>query len=125
MKVAVSAMGKDLNAAVDPRFGRCQQFVIVDTETMQFEVLENPNVTASGGAGIQTAQWLSGQGVQAVLSGNCGPNAFATLQAADIQVFVGVTGTVRTAIEQYKTGQLQASLFETVAKNPCRKATDF
>lgn len=109
MKVAVSTTGNDLNALVNPRFGRCQQFVIVNTETMKFEVLENPNIAASGGAGIQTAQLLAEKGVQAVLTGNCGPNAFTTLQAAGIKVFVGVTGTVQAVIEQYKNGQLQTA----------------
>ncbi|GAK56834.1 dinitrogenase iron-molybdenum cofactor [Candidatus Vecturithrix granuli] len=109
MKIAISAQGNDLQAAIEPRFGRCQQFVIVETETMECEVLENPNIAASGGAGIQTAQLLAQKGVQAVLTGNCGPNAFATLQAAGIQVLTNVTGTVQTAVEQYKNGQLQAA----------------
>ena len=115
MKVAVSATGNDLNAAVDPRFGRCQQFVLVDTETMQFELLPNPNIAAAGGAGIQTAQMLAGQNIQAVLTGNCGPNAFATLQAAGIQVFIGATGTVQSALEQYQNGQLQLASQPNVA----------
>ena len=115
MKVAVSASGKDLEAAVEPRFGRCLQFIIVDTETMQFEVLENPNVAAAGGVVIQSAQLLANKDVQVVLTGNCGPNAFATLQAAGIEVFTGVSGTIQTAIEQYKNGQLQAASQPNVA----------
>jgi predicted Fe-Mo cluster-binding NifX family protein len=115
MKVAVSASGKDLNATVDPRFGRCLQFMIVETETMQFEVLENPNIAAAGGVGIQSAQLLANKDVQVVLTGNCGPNAFATLQAAGIEVFIGVSGTLQAAIEQYKNGQLQAAAQPNVA----------
>ncbi len=107
MKVAISASGKDLNATIEPRFGRCLQFMIVETETMQFEVLENPNIAAAGGVGIQSAQLLANKDVQVVLTGNCGPNAFATLQAAGIEVFIGVSGTLQTAVEQYKNGQLQ------------------
>ena len=109
MKIALSAQGNDLNAAVDPRFGRCAQFILVDPETMQFEVLDNPNLAAAGGVGIQSAQLLANKDVQVVLTGNCGPNAFATLQAAGIEVFIGVSGTIQTAIDQYKSGQLQAS----------------
>jgi len=107
MKIAISAQGADLNAAVDARFGRCQQFVLVDSDTMQCESLENTNVAASGGAGIQTAQLLASKGVQVVLTGNCGPNAFRTLQAANIQVYIGASGTVQQAIAQYQQGQLQ------------------
>ncbi len=109
MKVAVSANGRDFNAAVEPRFGRCQQFVIIDTESMQCEILDNPNVVASGGAGIQTAQLLASKDVQAIITGNCGPNAFMTLEAAGIQVFIGATGTVQDSVEQYKHGQLQSA----------------
>ena len=107
MKVAVSAQGNDLNALVDPRLGRAQQFLLVDTESMEFEPLDNPNIGAMGGAGIQTAQLLASNGVQAVITGNCGPNAFTTLNAAGIQVYIGASGTVQQALERYKQGQLQ------------------
>ena len=109
MKLAVSASGSGLNAPVDARFGRCQYFIIVDPETMKFEALENPSMTASHGAGIQTAQMMANKGVTVVLTGNCGPNAFQTLSAAGIQVIVGVSGTVKEAVEKYKKGELQAT----------------
>ena len=109
MKVAISAQGKDMNAAVDPRMGRCQQFIIVDTDSMEFKVLDNPNVGAMGGAGIQTAQLLASKDIQAVITGNCGPNAFATLHAAGVEVYIGASGTVQQALEQYKNGQLRAA----------------
>ena len=41
MRVAISATGPTLDADVGPRFGRCQYFIIVDPETMEFEALEN------------------------------------------------------------------------------------
>ncbi|HIE26036.1 TPA: dinitrogenase iron-molybdenum cofactor biosynthesis protein [Candidatus Poribacteria bacterium] len=107
MKVAVSAMGTDMNAQVDPRFGRCANFIIVDTDTMEFETMQNPYITAGGGAGIQSAQLVANKGAQAVLTGNCGPNAFQTLSAAGVQVITGVSGTVRSAVERYKSGQFQ------------------
>lgn len=109
MKIAVSANGHDLNATLEPRFGRCRQFVIVETETMEYEFVENTNTDASGGAGIQTAQFLASQQIKAVITGNCGPNAFKTLEAAEISAYVGGTGTVKELVEQYKNGQLQAA----------------
>ena len=108
MKVAVSATGQALEAEVDPRFGRCQHFVIVDPQIMEFEALENSSMMASGGAGIATAQMIANKGVGVVLTGNCGPNAYQTLAAAGIQVITGVTGRVRDAIEGYKAGRFQA-----------------
>ncbi|MFO7569752.1 MAG: NifB/NifX family molybdenum-iron cluster-binding protein [Smithellaceae bacterium] len=106
MLVAISAQGDNLDALVEPRFGRCERFLVIDTDTFAFEVVPNPNLNASGGAGIQTAQMLAHQQVQAVLTGHCGPNAFRTLQAAGITMHVDVTGTVRQAVEQYVAGTL-------------------
>ena len=107
MKVAVSAQGNDMNALVDPRLGRAQRFLLVDPESVEFEVLDNPNIGAPGGAGIQTAQLLASKGVQAVITGNCGPKAFTTLHAAGIQVYIGASGTIQQTLEQYKQGHLQ------------------
>jgi predicted Fe-Mo cluster-binding NifX family protein len=104
MKIAVSASSPELESSVDPRFGRCSYFLIIDPETMEFEAVENPYVGASGGAGIQAAQLVAGKGVQAVLTGSCGPNAFQTLQAAGVKVVVGATGAVRDAVQTYLSG---------------------
>ncbi len=115
MKIAVSASGREINSPIEPRFGRCQQFLIIDPESMEYEVLDNPNMAASGGAGIQTAQLLASHSVQAVITGNCGPNAFMTLEAAEIQVFTGASGSIQEAVERYNNKQLQAASQANVA----------
>lgn len=107
MKIAVSADGPGLEAGVDPRFGRCRYFIVVDPETMQFETLENTSAMATGGAGIGTAQIIANKGVKVVLTGNCGPNAYQTLSAAGVQVITGATGTVKEAVEAYKDGRIK------------------
>jgi len=109
MKIAISAAGPSLDSPVDPRFGRCPYLLIVDTESMEFEALENPAVTAPGGAGIQAAELVGKLGVEAVITGNCGPNAYQVLSAAGIDVFVGAFGSVRQAIESYRRGELRAT----------------
>jgi predicted Fe-Mo cluster-binding NifX family protein len=109
MKIAITANGPALDAVIDPRFGRCQYFIIVDPETMQFEALENSGAMAGGGAGISTAQMIAGKGVEVVLTGNCGPNAYEVLSAAGIKVVTGVAGKVQDAIQGYKSGKFQAS----------------
>jgi len=107
MKIAVSATGPTLDATVDPRLGRCEYFIIVDPETMEFEGIQNPSTGLMHGAGIQTAQMIANKGAKVVLTGNCGPNAFQTLSAAGIQVITGVSGKVREAVERYKRGELK------------------
>jgi predicted Fe-Mo cluster-binding NifX family protein len=116
MLIAVSSTGQNLNSQLDPRFGRCQYFVFVDSESMEFEAVANPNMSASGGAGIQSAQMIADRGTDVVLTGNCGPNAFQTLSAAGVQVVTAVSGTVRDAVESYKSGQILATSGPNVAE---------
>ncbi len=106
MKICVTATGMDLNAQVDPRFGRCQYFVIVDSETMAFEAMANEAIAAPGGAGIQAAQTMVNKGVDVVISGNIGPNAFQVLSTAGVKIATGAYGTVQEAAEMYKSGKL-------------------
>ncbi len=106
MKVAVSSTGKNLESAIDPRFGRCAYFLIVETDDMGFEVFDNQSVALGGGAGIQSAQFIASKGAAALITGNCGPNAMSALSAAGVKVIIGQTGTVREAVERYKRGEL-------------------
>jgi predicted Fe-Mo cluster-binding NifX family protein len=117
MKIAISATGPDLDAQVDPRFGRCPCFVVMDLETEGIEVLENQAAIMSGGAGIQAAQMVVNAGVTAVITGNLGPNATDTLAAAGVKTYLGATGTVREALEQYEDGQLHEATGAAVEAN--------
>ena len=109
MKIACSTDGATLDAQIDPRLGRAAYFLIIDAASQTVEALDNSNGAASGGAGIQAAQTLASKGVQAVITGNCGPNAFATFQAANIAVYTGASGTARNALTQYQRGELVAT----------------
>jgi predicted Fe-Mo cluster-binding NifX family protein len=109
MKIAISAIEPSLDAEVAPRFGRCQYFVVVDPDTMQFEAVGNSGSMSAGSAGISTAQMIAGKGVEVVLTGNCGPNAYQVLAAACIKVITGVAGTVQDAVQGYKSGKFQAT----------------
>jgi len=109
MRIAISATGPTLEAGVDPRFGRCQYFIIADPQTMEFEAVDNSSATAAGGAGISAGQMIVDKGVQIVLTGNCGPNAHQVLSSAGIQVITGVSGKIKDAIEGYRSGKFKAS----------------
>jgi len=109
MKVAISSTGPGLDSEVDPRFGRCQYFIIGDTETMEHGVMDNSSAMAAGGAGISAAQAIVDKGVQALLTGNCGPNAYEVLSSAGINIITGVSGSVKDAIENYRAGKFQTS----------------
>jgi len=109
MKIAITATAPTLDSNIDPRFGRCAYFLIVDSDTMQLEAIDNANNALGGGAGIQSAQMVAEQDVKTVVTGNCGPNAFSVFAQADIQVVTGVAGKVRDVIEQLKSGKLNSA----------------
>ena len=108
MNIAVTAEGKNLEAKVDPRFGRAAYFIIVDPETMTFEAVENSqNLNLPQGAGIQAGKTVVDQKVDVLLTGNCGPKAFQVLQSAGVKVMTGISGQVKDALEQFKNNALQ------------------
>jgi predicted Fe-Mo cluster-binding NifX family protein len=110
MKVAVTSKGKNLDSKVDPRFGRAAYILIVDTDSLEFEVLDNlENVNAFKGAGIQAASMVSSKGAEVLLTGFCGPNAFKTLNAAKIKVVNDASGTVREAVTAFSNGKFTIS----------------
>ena len=115
MKIAITTSGADLDAPVDPRFGRAKAFILYDNDTGDWSLLDNAqNLNAAQGAGIQAATTVVHAGAEAVLTGNCGPKAFATLAAGKVAVYTAVAGTVRDAIEKFQAGQLQAASQATV-----------
>lgn len=105
MKIVVTAQGEGLDAFVDPRFGRCQYFIFIDTDTMRVEAVANAAKGAAGGAGIQAAQFVVDRNTQAVITGTVGPNAAEVLKRANITVYRGA-GTVGGVIEKFKAGRL-------------------
>ena len=110
MKVAVSSVGDTLDSAVDPRFGRAAQFLLVDTDTGEHQLISNAqNLNAAQGAGIQAAETVSRHGAEYVMTGHCGPKAFRVLNAAGIKVVVGAEGTVKSALEAFQAGNLTPS----------------
>jgi len=117
MKIAVTSTGPSLDDNVEARFGRCPYFLIIDTDTMQLEAIENSNIALGGGAGIQSAQLMSEKGVTTVLTGNCGPNAFSVFGQTGIQVIVGVSGPVRNAVEQFKASAFSSASEPSVASH--------
>ena len=108
MKICITASGEGLDSEVDSRLGRCSYFVIYDTETKLMESISNVSAAASGGAGIKAAETIANAGVNVLLTGSVGPNAFSIFSEVGIDVQVGVKGTVREAIRQYEAGELES-----------------
>ncbi len=107
MKIAVTSKGTKLDSEVDPRFGRARYILIVDTKSLDIEAVDNlENVNAFKGAGIQAAAMISERGAAVLMTGYCGPNAFKTLQAANVKVVDEVAGTVKKAVAAFNEGNV-------------------
>ncbi|MBW2610282.1 MAG: NifB/NifX family molybdenum-iron cluster-binding protein [Deltaproteobacteria bacterium] len=110
MKIAVTSKGTELDSEIDPRFGRAAYILIVNSDTLDFEVLDNKeNINALKGAGIQAATMISDKGAEVLLTGFCGPNAFRTLNAVKIDVVADVNGTIKDAIQDFLGGKYKSS----------------
>jgi predicted Fe-Mo cluster-binding NifX family protein len=108
VKIAITSQGKEFSSEIDLRFGRAKWLIVVDTETDHFQMYDNKiNLNAVQGAGIQTARNIANLGVEAVITGNIGPNAFKTLSAANVRAFLAEKHTVREAIDSFKAGTLK------------------
>jgi predicted Fe-Mo cluster-binding NifX family protein len=108
MKIAISSQGKDLNSALDPRFGRASGFIVYDDANGAYEYVSNQqNLEAMQGAGIQTAQNVARTGAQAVISGHVGPKAFSALQSGGIDIYLSRSGTVQEALDALQAGKLE------------------
>ncbi len=106
MLIAVSAFGKNPDSEVNPRLGMCEYFVLYDSGTGEYSAIENSGRFSPGAAGIATASLLNKHRVQAVITGNVGPNAFTALKAAGIKVYTGASGKVKDMTERCQKGLL-------------------
>ncbi len=108
MKIAITAQGTDLNSELDSRFGRAKQFIIVDSETKEFEIINNEqNLNAAQGAGIQSGQNIINSGAEALITGHCGPKAYKVLNAGDVKIYYAKNGIINELLDKLKNNELQ------------------
>jgi len=108
MKIAITATGKDMESDVDPRFGRAKYFILLDSDTMAFETIENiQNLNAPQGAGIQAGKTIINNDAQVLITGNCGPKAFNILNSNNVKVAIRAKGKVKDAVKRYQNNELE------------------
>jgi predicted Fe-Mo cluster-binding NifX family protein len=110
MKIVITTTSPDIESTVDPRFGRGAYFLLVDSDTLEWQAHPNPAIDAGGGAGVQAAQFIAGHGAQVAISGDFGPNAYSTLAAAGIRMFLAPAGEAPAAsqlLARYQRGELK------------------
>lgn len=110
MKLVITSLGESLDSPVDQRFGRARYFILYDTDTEEWSAHGNQqNLNALQGAGIQAGQQVVGLEAEAVITGHCGPKAFTTLRAGNVDIYAGVSGTVKEAIDDFSKDRLVKS----------------
>ncbi|MBN2189444.1 MAG: NifB/NifX family molybdenum-iron cluster-binding protein [Chitinispirillaceae bacterium] len=108
MKIAITSQESTPESPVDSRFGRGKYFIVYDSDADTFTPLNNEqNLQAAQGAGIQSAANVVNAGCAALVTGHCGPKAFAALSKAGVAVYTAAGGTVREAMESFKRGALK------------------
>lgn len=108
MKIAITADGNSPEAKVDPRFGRAKFFAICDVDSGAIDFVDNEqNLNAPSGAGVQAAANVVKSGAQVIITGNCGPKAFRTLEEAGVKLIIGAEGGLREAIEKFKRNEYE------------------
>lgn len=108
MKLIITTASADIDAPVDPRFGRAACFLVVDADSLEWQAISNPAIYASGGAGIQVAQFVADQECDAVVSGDFGPNAYNALKTAGLPMYLfGSCRTAREVVQRLNSGQLE------------------
>lgn len=108
MKLAVTSTGPTLSSQLDPRFGRCTYFIIIDSDDLSFQSVPNPSAAATSGAGPRAAQLLVDQEVATVLTGECGPKASRALTAAGIDVITNCQGGIIDVVKRFQSGELRS-----------------
>jgi len=115
MKICITSTGPDLNSMIDPRFGRCQYFIITDEKGKLIESIKNTGVRASGGAGITAAQIIANEKIDVIITGNIGPNAFSVLSGSNIKIYSGILNlTIKDAVKKFNQGELKETTTPTV-----------
>jgi predicted Fe-Mo cluster-binding NifX family protein len=110
MKIAITSSGRKQDSPMDARFGRAGYFLVFDTDSGEYEVIDNAaGRNSMQGAGVQAGELLSDRGVSALITGHCGPKAFRVLEAAGIKVMLKDGGTVEQAVEAYMSGGLETA----------------
>ena len=106
MKIAIPSEEKSLESKVCQSFGRTNYFIVVDDQTLEYEILDNKAISSQGGAGIKAAQQIVDSGAKVVITMHCGQNAADVLKAADVIIYRAIDGSIRELIDKYKKGEL-------------------
>lgn len=106
MIIAVSSRSDaGLDSFVDPRFGRCAFYTIIEVDAGTIiNVQSHPNTVTTSFfvAGVQAIKMIVNIGVNTVITGKLGPKSFYGLRDAEIPAYSATPGIlVSQALEMF------------------------
>jgi len=109
MRIAISTDGESIESNVDQSFGRCDYFLIFDTEgknIIKTEVVLNKGAAQGHGAGFRVGEQLGELKVDKLITGDLGPNVTSVLNKIGITAY-HASGKAKNAISLFLEDKLE------------------
>lgn len=108
MKISICSKKEGLDSLVDERFGRTENFTVIDLDTMAIETFENTAKNQASGAGGEAVRLIAKYNVDVAIVPHLGPKAETAMEAFEIKtVSQEDYKTVGDVLEAYKAGKLK------------------
>ena len=124
MKIAFTTNGNNIEDSIEPAFGRCLNFLIIDPDSGDVLVVPNPGAASAGGAGVRAAETLAGRGIVKLITGSIGFNSRPVLEAAGITIVTGKSGKIRAHLAASGNQPQEAQLRPADSMPRSEKAPD-
>ncbi len=106
MRIAIPADENELESNVCISFARTPYFIIYDTESDEYDAIDNSAIASSGGAGVKAAQAIVDDEVDILITPRCGANAAEVMESGEIEIYKSIDGTVIENLELYMQDKL-------------------
>ncbi|MBN2733475.1 MAG: NifB/NifX family molybdenum-iron cluster-binding protein [Methanomicrobiaceae archaeon] len=103
MKICITSKEESPESRVEKSFGRTPFIAVYDTESKEFNFIENTNRNLAGGVGPKTAQMVINCGAKILITGMIGENAKNVIDAAEIRIItVSDEKTIKEAVSDFE-----------------------
>ena len=103
MKVLIATQGATLDSPVAKRFGQAPYYLLIDSETMQVKVIDNPEHDDTHSIIPKIAK----QGVKLFIAGNIGPHAYDLIRSMNLPVALARKMSAKEALIKLQQDELQ------------------
>ena len=101
MRIVVISEGESLDSEVGEDFGHSPFFLVVDSNTLDYHVIENEFADSPEGAGVAVAKAITTLQPDAVITGGIGMHGLDILRKANIYVSYDEEGPIEQCITDF------------------------